>query len=993
MAVILLYALPSVALAGYRIASWVPDWTTNSLTSTQANASRMTESNPTWFTFNSDGTLSRNAAATDPVWRAAMTGTELLPTIQNTTASGFDKNLVVSMLGSVFNRERHAEEITQQVISQAYDGIDIDYEKIPATSKANFTAFIQLLSTKLHAAGKKLSVTVYAKESDSATWDGPGGEDYIALGAAADWVKIMTYDYSYDGSAPGPITPLDWLDRCITYAEARIPPAKILVGMPWYGYEWTGTAARGLSYRKAMDGALLNNATISYDPNGEATYKYSNKTVFFIDAYSYGRKVDLILQKHPGVAGFAHWCNGYEDPAVWTRVEALKNGTTPLPAPPLAPTSLLASSASVSAATLTWMDASNDEQGFRVERCIGDAVSCTASGASFSQIAQTAANISSLADAGLSAATSYTYRVRSFNAFGVSGFSNLSAARTLSVAGPPPSGPTVLIPVGSTWRYRDDGSDQASAWRAIGFNDAAWLSGASQLGYGEGDERTVIGYGSSATNKFVTTYFRQGFNISDPAAFTALSLRMMRDDGAVVYINGIEAARSNMPAGPILYRTFASGSISVDESAFHSFSLTPQLLVSGMNVIAVEIHQSDPGSSDVSFDLELSGTISSSPAIPAPSNLTASSSSPARIDLLWTDNSTTETGFRLERCTGLKSVCDGAPSGFLLVSQTSAGATTFSDLTVLAKTSYTYRVRAFDSVGSSAWSTSSSATTPAPPPPAAPSNLAATSVSSSQINLTWSDLSNNETGFRIERCTGSLAVCNAPTASYAQIAQTAANIGTWSDAGLAGSATYSYRIASFHAEGTSAWSAPAAGTTTAAPPPPPPLPGPVSLISTGSSWKYLDNGTDQGAGWLSPTFSDSTWKTGLSQFGYGDGDEKTVISYGSSKSKYVTTYFRKTFEVSNPSALTSLTIRVMRDDGAVVYLNGTEVWRSNMPSGLIGYRTFALTAVVPPDESTFFERAIPSALLTAGTNVLSVEIHQSDASSSDVSFDLELIGR
>ena len=166
----------------------------------------------------------------------------------------------------------------------------------------------------------------------------------------------------------------------------------------------------------------------------------------------------------------------------------------------------------------------------------------------------------------------------------------------------------------------------------------------------------------------------------------------------------------------------------------------------------------------------------------------------------------------------------------------------------------------------------------------------------------------------------------------------------------------------------------------------------TSLIATGSVWKYLDNGTDQGTAWKETNFNDSAWASGPAQLGYGDGDEATVVSYGpSSTSKYTTTYFRRSFNVPDTSFITNLAVRLLRDDGAVVYLNGVEVWRNNMPSGAIGYQTFATIAISGADETNYFNSRIPVLLLRPGTNVLAVEIHQSDLTSSDISFDLELV--
>ena len=162
------------------------------------------------------------------------------------------------------------------------------------------------------------------------------------------------------------------------------------------------------------------------------------------------------------------------------------------------------------------------------------------------------------------------------------------------------------------------------------------------------------------------------------------------------------------------------------------------------------------------------------------------------------------------------------------------------------------------------------------------------------------------------------------------------------------------------------------------------------LISRGSVWRYLDTGTFPGSSWRTTGFNDASWKVGVAQLGYGDGDEATVVSFGpNSSAKYITTYFRQTFQVSNPSELQSVALRILRDDGAVVYLNNTEVFRTNMPGGTVSNTTLASSAI---DDPNFYTASINPALLTAGANVLAVEIHQANGTSSDISFDAELIG-
>jgi hypothetical protein len=266
----------------------------------------------------------------------------------------------------------------------------------------------------------------------------------------------------------------------------------------------------------------------------------------------------------------------------------------------------------------------------------------------------------------------------------------------------------------------------------------------------------------------------------------------VRDDGAVVYLNGVEVFRSNMPTGTITNTTRASGAVNGNaERQWFTGTINPALLVAGNNVIAVEVHQNDPTSSDVSFNFELSGT-------------------------------------------------------------TSGGGTTVQ-------------------------------------PPATPGTLTAVAASPTQVNLAWGDLSSNETGFKVERSPDG-------TNGWAQIGTVNAGVTTYQDTTAAASTTYFYRVRAYNTAGDSGYTnvasatTPAASQTTA-----------VTFISTGSSWKYLDNGTDQGTAWRATAFDDSTWKSGNAELGYGDGDETTIVSFGpNAAAKYITTYFRKSFTVADP---------------------------------------------------------------------------------------------
>lgn len=188
---------------------------------------------------------------------------------------------------------------------------------------------------------------------------------------------------------------------------------------------------------------------------------------------------------------------------------------------------------------------------------------------------------------------------------------------------------TVFIPQGATWKYLDNGSDQGTSWRALGFDDSAWASGPAQLGYGDGDEATVLQFGPNSSTKYITTYFRRTFTVADPNTVAGLKLELLRDDGAVVYLNGTEVARSNLPTGTIDYTTLAPVAVSGAEetTTFFPFTLSPAALLAGANVVAVEIHQQSGTSSDVSFDLRLTDGLTAPVVTRGPYLQTATSTS------------------------------------------------------------------------------------------------------------------------------------------------------------------------------------------------------------------------------------------------------------------------------------------------------------------------------------------------------------------------------
>ena len=434
-----------------------------------------------------------------------------------------------------------------------------------------------------------------------------------------------------------------------------------------------------------------------------------------------------------------------------------------------------------------------------------------------------------------------------------------------------------LVVKGSLWSYLDDNTDQGSAWRQVGFDDSSWSSGAGELGFNEGDETTLIS--DSNAN---TYYFRHEFTTDLSASdLSAMTLSLEIDDGAVVYLNGTEVARTAMPDGTITY-----ASISTSDGA-------------------------DPvGYTDTSIAM---GSL-------------ISSSDPSRVIV-------------------------------------SKGAT-WSYLDDATDQGTAWQAASFDD---SSWSTG-------------PAELGFTEGDEATLiqsgattyyfrhSFSVADLGDVEAlTLNLKRDDGAIAYLNGT-----EIARDGLPAGTVGAGDFASNASDDGN--NFHAF-TVDKSLLLAGDAT---------PTADALIARKADWSYLDDGSDQGTGWTASDFDDSGWSTGAAELGFTEGDENTVITSGS-----LVYYFRHKFTVADISDITALCMKVQRDDGCVIYLNGTEVARSvNMPDGAVTYQTASGDAM---SESTSFMYDVALDGLVAGENVVAVSVHQSSAGSSDVSFDPEFI--
>ena len=166
----------------------------------------------------------------------------------------------------------------------------------------------------------------------------------------------------------------------------------------------------------------------------------------------------------------------------------------------------------------------------------------------------------------------------------------------------------------------------------------------------------------------------------------------------------------------------------------------------------------------------------------------------------------------------------------------------------------------------------------------------------------------------------------------------------------------------------------------------------TELIPRGAVWRYSDGDVDLGADWREPGHDDSGWAQGAAPLGYGDPVTTELSFGGDPANKAATAYFRFSFqsEVAGDDPSAELEIELRKDDGAIVYLNGAEVLRRGMPAGDVGADTFANFTASGTDETDYVPGDLDPQGIVQGTNVLAVEVHQTNASSSDLVMDLSL---
>jgi VCBS repeat-containing protein len=580
-----------------------------------------------------------------------------------------------------------------------------------------------------------------------------------------------------------------------------------------------------------------------------------------------------------------------------------------------------------------------------------------------------------------------------------------------------PVSPAAYINEHDDWFYKDDGLNHSAEMTSNQnvFNPSSWLThGPAELGFGDGDEQTVIrcdmagsnsgGATCANTNNIITQYFARNFDIPGTIP-SQLLVHIRRDDGAVVYINGVEVLRSGLPATGVIDNTTVAAGTSSETDFFNYVVPTAGLnLQASGNVIAVEVHQVNITSSDLSFALTMeSGSL----------GLLANDSDAETVT-----SSLTAVNLNQAGLAGLGSVVMNADGTFVFTPtnassqgvgtftyQVSDGVMTSAPVTVTITLTSTdiAPVVAVDDVFNTNEDVPLHAVTPVGP-------------------LGVGLLGNDTTDPADVGDPLTVSIVTAPIAAQGTVTLDAGNTGGFTftpAANFNGDATFTYKVNDGFTDSNVATvtihvapqdDAPTAVTDTYLVYEDRVLTisdtAPTTLIAKKSNWDYFKTLAPGGTypqdassnAWNSVAFSatGAGWANAPAPFVEGTidsvpaADPKTPLT---SSATITTDLFRKTFTIASGAANISLLVAdLLADDGVVIYINGHEIQRVNIAAGAVIPSTFAGGAggTAGSENSQLVLLPIPAGVLVDGPNTIAVELHAVNLTSTDKGFDMAL---
>ncbi len=552
-----------------------------------------------------------------------------------------------------------------------------------------------------------------------------------------------------------------------------------------------------------------------------------------------------------------------------------------------------------------------------------------------------------------------------------------------------------LVSAGGRWRYWDADGAPAATWKDSDYDDSRWDADNARFVY-PAPTLNLFGWTVLRTPAAPrpACYFRRDFNISSLASGNPV-IRFLCDDGMVVYLNGAEIWRHNMPEGAVSHSTRALSTVGgLLTKQWTMVPLDISRLRTGANTLAVEVHDigSSRGGGDVTFDLSLSllqtPTVSnitnkfSAEDQPAgPYNFSASEAESPSAGVTFSGRSSNPA---LVLDSNIKFGFNLPTLQWTVTCLPQPDATGVTEITVKV------------SDGSSeTWEKFNLTVNPVNDPPVVlPVNDVAVAWGELPplVEIQVADVDSDVSSLTVTAVSSNAAVL--PNAGIEVLPGPAPNrrwLRLTPNAGIAAQSNVTVNVSDGTAAGSDVFIfrvSPAFDVNTTD----------IALVRSGESWRYWANAlpADPRGGtvdFTDPSLDDRAWPSGPSQLGYGNDGERTSIPVTPYR---VTTYLRKKFTIPSASTVSQLKLRMLRDDGAVVYLNGTRIWTSNMPRVTITATTLAESDVSGAAEDAWQTLTIGTGALVSGSNTLAVELHQSAMpaafSPGDLTFDFELDG-
>ncbi len=306
---------------------YTKDWATDTLSqrSLENNIGRITGVATFSYTLTSSGQITGETPK-EALETAKANDTEIYALVHNLTKSGFDRTLIHNVLSSPQLRAKTVDSIYTTLVSNDFDGVNIDFENVPPGDRQALNEFMTLLREKLAPEGFMVTISVPAKTRDNTIDGWSGAFDYQYLGSVADRIMLMSYDEHWVGGEPGPVASAPWVENVVTYSSGVIPKDKILLGIGNYGYDWiVGKGGyKAVPANSALALAEKYGAVIEWDDYSQTPYFYywengQKHVVWFESPESAVFKLNLV--KEHDLKGVALWRLGFESWGFWEKVE------------------------------------------------------------------------------------------------------------------------------------------------------------------------------------------------------------------------------------------------------------------------------------------------------------------------------------------------------------------------------------------------------------------------------------------------------------------------------------------------------------------------------------------------------------------------------------------------------------------------------------------------------------------------------------------------